>query len=221
MTNILIVEDDIALCDGIALSLQSNDICLQKAYNLADARSILIQSSIHLIILDINLPDGNGLNFLTELRNTLSYQSLKLILLTANDLELDIVTGLEQGADDYITKPFSLAVLRARVHAQLRTRLDKAIFTNNKFHFDFNQMSFYVEGSSIELSKTEQKLLKVLVENCGITLSRNTLIDRIWTDGSEFVDENALSVSIKRLRTKLNSNDCIKTIYGIGYSWIN
>ena len=148
-----------------------------------------------------------------------------VILLTANDLELEEVTGLEAGADDYITKPFSLAVLRARVNAQLRRSAPKAspVVTAGPFAFDFERMDFRRDGVAVELSKTEQKLLRVLVESRGHAVSRATLVDRVWTDGAEFVEENALSVTVKRLRGKLEADpskpEYLKTVYGIGYIW--
>lgn len=210
---ILIVEDDMALNNGIALSLNT-DITLQS-YCIEDARNKL-DSSIDLIILDINLPDGNGIDFCREIRKS---SKVPIIFLTANDMEIDIVTGLESGADDYITKPFSLAVLRARVNAVVRRRQsDNHIFKSGKFSFDFDNMIFFAGNEPIELSKTEQRLLKFLVANRGITLSRDMLIDKVWTDGAEFVEENALSVTIKRLRKKLPGIP-LKTVYGIGYVW--
>ena len=145
-----------------------------------------------------------------------------VILLTANDTDMDIVAGLEQGADDYITKPFSLSVLRARVNTQLRKNAalsSTKTFQIDGFLFQFDQMQFSKDGVPIELSKTEQKLLRLLVENQGIVMSRADLVDRIWTDGAEYVDENALSVTIKRLRDKLGAQKQIQTVYGIGYMW--
>mgnify|MGYP003291834184 CR=1 FL=1 len=138
-----------------------------------------------------------------------------------NDMEIDIVNGLETGADDYITKPFSLAVLRARVNTQLRrgSSTNDAVFTANRYSFDFTKMIFKVDEECVELSKTEQKLLKILTDNSPNTVKRDTLMDRIWTDGAEYVDENALSVTVKRLRDKLDAHECIKTVYGIGYVW--
>ncbi|MEF2562773.1 MAG: response regulator transcription factor, partial [Negativibacillus sp.] len=135
--------------------------------------------------------------------------------------DMDIVNGLEQGADDYITKPFSLSVLRARVNTQLRkvSAHTPCTYRDTRFVFDFEQMQFWADGAAVELSKTEQKLLRLLVENQGSTLSRSRLIDRIWTDGAEYVDENALSVTVKRLRDKLGAHDFIQTVYGIGYCW--
>ncbi len=210
---ILIIEDDKALNTGIALSL-GNDVILQ-AFCLAEARN-LSDSSVDLIILDINLPDGSGLDFCRELRQT---SSLPIIFLTANDMEIDIVTGLETGADDYITKPFSLAVLRARVNAVLRRRqTDNAVFRTDRYEFDFDNMKFLVDSTPVELSKTEQRLLKIFVQNPGRTLPREMLLDRVWTDNAEFVEENALSVAVKRLRQKITSVP-IRSVYGIGYVW--
>ena len=210
---ILIIEDDKALNTGIALSL-GNDVILQE-FCLAEARNLL-DSSVDLIILDINLPDGSGLDFCRELRQT---SSLPIIFLTANDMEIDIVTGLETGADDYITKPFSLAVLRARVNAVLRRRqTDNAVFRTDRYEFDFDNMKFLVDSTPVELSKTEQRLLKIFVQNPGRTLPREMLLDRVWTDNAEFVEENALSVAVKRLRQKI-TNVPIRSVYGIGYVW--
>ena len=148
-----------------------------------------------------------------------------MILPTANDLELDEVTGLEAGADDCISKPFSLAVLRARVNACIRRTPDAPAgpIILGPFVFDFDRMEYRKAGRPIDLSKTEQKLLRVLVENRGVTLSRADLVDRVWTDGAEFVEENALSVAVKRLRAKLEDDPArpryLKTVYGIGYTW--
>ena len=181
----------------------------------------MLCGSVSLILLDINLPDGSGLELLREVKENMP--GVPVILLTANDTDLDIVDGLERGADDYITKPFSLSVLRARVNTQLRKQASShknAPIHIDLFHFDFEDMTFYVEDSKVELSKTEQQLLRLLVENRGRTMTRGDLVDRIWTDGAEYVDENALSVTIKRLRDKLGAQKYIKTVYGIGYSWV-
>ncbi len=211
--NILIVEDDTALNNGIALSLNT-DTTLQ-AFSIAEAKSKL-DTSVDLVILDINLPDGSGIDLCREIRKT---SNVPIIFLTANDMEIDIVTGLESGADDYITKPFSLAVLRARINAVVRRRQsDGNKFEEGDFSFDFDNMLFYADNVPVELSKTEQRLLKLLVSNRGVTLSRDMLIDRVWTDGAEFVEENALSVTVKRLRKKLPGIP-LKTVYGIGYIW--
>lgn len=219
MYHILIVEDDLALAQGLCRALTSEEILTEYRGTLREAREYLRESVCHLVLLDVNLPDGSGFDFLKEIKQTIN---LPVILLTVNDLETDIVTGLELGAQDYITKPFSLAILRARVNTQLR-RLSENPGGQREviddYIFDFGRMEFYHKKEKVELSKTEQRLLKMLVENRGITLSRESLIDRIWTDGAEYVDENALSVCIKRLRDKLGGEDYIKTVYGIGYVW--
>ena len=222
MQRILLAEDDAALGQGIRLALQSPAIEITVCRTLAQARAAAAENRTDLLILDVNLPDGSGLELLEQVRRT---SDVPVILLTANDLEMDVVTGLESGADDYITKPFSLAILRARVNAQLRRGAHRTNSTVelDGFRFDFERMDFRKDGQSMELSKTEQKLLRLLIENRGQTLSRATLIDRIWTDGAEYVDENALSVTVKRLRDKLEDTPSnpqyLKTVYGMGYTW--
>jgi DNA-binding response OmpR family regulator len=219
---ILIVEDDLSLCNGVMLALKGDGFAFSQTNDLAGAKGKMEQEAFDLVLLDINLPDGSGLDFLREIRRSCA---IPVILLTANDLETDIVAGFELGADDYITKPFSLMVLRARVNAQLRKtgQVPADPIRIGPFRFSFARMEFRKDGQPVELSKTEQKLLKMLVENRGTTLARANLVDHIWTDGAEYVDENALSVTVKRLRDKLEDKPSepqyIKTVYGIGYTW--
>ena len=210
MEKLLLVEDDLALGQGVRLALQTEDRPVTLCRTLAQARQALEgEGPFALVILDVNLPDGSGLT----------------ILLTANDWETDIVAGLELGAEDYITKPFSLAVLRARVNAQLRRSSGESstVVQVGPFTFDFGRMEYRKHGRLVDLSKTEQKLLRLLVQSRGTTLTRADLVDRIWTDGAEYVDENALSVTVKRLRDKLEDTPSkpqyLKTVYGVGYTW--
>lgn len=222
MKQLLLLEDDMALGNGIRLALQSDSLEVTVCRTLAQAREQLAKTACQLLILDINLPDGSGLDLLAQVRKT---SQTPVILLTANDLETDIVAGLESGADDYITKPFSLAILRARVHAQLRrTNPEKrAVLDQGPFHFDFDALEFYKNQQEVVLSRTEQKLLRLLVDHAGQTMTREILVDRIWTDGAAYVDENALSVTVKRLRDKLEETPSkpqyLKTVYGLGYVW--
>ncbi len=223
MTSILVIEDDKKLNDGIRMALRSEEYEIVQSRSLAQASQAMKQYSFDLAILDLNLPDGNGLDFLTNLRKT---SAMPVILLTANNLESDIVVGLELGADDYITKPFSLMVLRARVNVQLRKAsiVTGETFIIDDFNFDFKKMHFYVKEEAIELSKTEQRLLRILLDNKGAIVCRSNLIDKVWSGDKEYVDEHALTVSVKRLRDKLGENPTepkyIKTVYGIGYSWV-
>ena len=223
MSRILLLEDDATLGRGVRFALETEGVRAELCAGLAEARALLAQGPFDLLVLDVNLPEGSGLDLLREVRR--SGSGVPVILLTANDLETDIVMGLESGADDYVTKPFSLAILRARVNAQLRRGAppQTEVFTQDGFTFDFAAMEFSKNGVSVDLSKTEQKLLKQLVMNPGITMERGMLVDKIWTDGAEYVDENALSVTIRRLRGKLEDVPgkprYIKTVYGIGYVW--
>ena len=223
MKHIFLLEDNKTLGRGITMALTGPETSVVCRTSLSSAREALEEDRFDLLILDVNLPDGSGLDLLRQVRA--EGDAAPAILLTANDLELDEVTGLEAGADDYITKPFSLAVLRARVNAQLRRSTPGAsrILTVGPFAFNFEQMDFRRDGRGVELSKTEQKLLLALLENRGHAVPRATLVDRVWTDGAEFVEENALSVTVKRLRSKLEANptkpEYLKTVYGIGYTW--
>ena len=222
MQRILLLEDDEALRRGVAAALSGPDRTVVQAVGLQEAGRLLETGAFALLILDVNLPDGSGAELLRHLRQ--EGDRTPVILLTANDLETDIVAGLELGADDYITKPFSLAVLRARVNTQLRRGTPAAArYEAEGLSLDFDRMEFQRDGQPVELSKTEQKLLRLLVENRGRTLTRAQLVDRIWTDGAAYVDENALSVTVKRLRDKLEATPSkpryIKTVYGLGYTW--
>ena len=220
---ILIIEDDVKLKEGIELALQNPDYQFVKTHLLEEAITLLRSSSPDLILLDLNLPDGNGLNFLKKLRQS---SQIPVIIITANNTETDIVMGLELGANDYITKPFSLMVLRARVGVQLRqnqTSTSLEIFQNSHFYFDFSRMNFLVKQTPVELSRTEQRLLRLLLENKGATLKRSYIIDNVWSGNTEYVEEHALTVAINRLRSKLEEDSAnpkyIRTVYGIGYTW--
>ena len=219
---LLIVEDDKKLNDGIRLALKNDAYFFYQCRTLQEAREILKREDITLVLLDVNLPDGNGIDFVREIRKN---SQVPIILRTVKNTEVDIVTGLEAGANDYITKPFSLMVLRARVSVQLRDK--EAVVKDSKefdgFEFYFDRMEFFKNREPIELSKTEQKLLRVLFENKGKVLKREYLIDEVWQGDTEFVDAHALTVAIKRLRDKLEDDvqkpKYIKTVYGIGYTW--
>lgn len=221
---VLILEDDVDLAEGIELSFQSEELNFVICSTIADARTAIQKQKFDLMIFDINLPDGNGLEFCREIRQKISNP---IALLTAKDMELDIVKGLECGADDYITKPFSLMVLRARIRALLRRgpARNEQEYKDSVFLFRFETMEFYKNSTSIELSKTEQRILYLLISNPNLIITRERLLEWVWPEGTEYVEDNALSVAIRRLRDKLEDDSSnpqyIKTIYGKGYMWEN
>lgn len=216
MKRILIVEDDKALSTGIIMALKNEEVDCTPCYTWKDAREKIGAQDMDLVLLDINLPDGSGLKLLQMIREK---GNTPVILLTANDLETDIVTGLSMGADDYVTKPFSLAVLRARTWVQLRRQKGEECYHLGPYDFDFAAHIFKKEGNRVELSKTEEKILKILVQNKGGAVPRERIQSSVWNEGFEYVEENALSVAVNRLRGKLDAKDRIKTVYGIGYLW--
>ena len=221
MTRIMIVEDDKGLREGIALALKREELTFTLCECLEEADRVLLENKdIDMVLLDINLPDGSGYDFLKRIRLE---SDIPVIILTANDWEMEEVRGLELGAADYITKPFSLMVLRARIDKVLESagREKRKMWQFGELSFSFEEMRFFRGKEEIPLSSTEQKLLRMLVENRNIILTREQLVDRIWTDGAEYVDENALSVTVGRLRSKLGENGegHLRTVYGKGYVW--
>lgn len=216
---ILIVEDDRGLNRGIALALKEETVEFLSALTLAQAQEIWKNNAVDMVLLDVNLPDGSGYELLKEIRRA---SQIPVLMLTANDLEIDEVTGFRLGADDYITKPFSLMVLRARVERmRFRIRQTESYgYEDERFQFFYDEMRYLADGQEIVLSKTEQKLLKLFTEHIGQTLTREQLIDTLWTGDRKYVDENALSVTVNRLRRKLEGKgrECpIQTVYGLGY----
>ena len=204
MHKILIVEQDRALNNGIALALKAESYLFLQAFGLKEADELLKKQKVELVILDLNLPDGDEVEFLKNIKET---YHIPVVILTGRDMEEAAAAGLESGADDYITKPFSLMALRARVNNQIRkTRSSRLqVYQSRDFYFSFQRMEFSKGDRKVDLSRTEQKLLQLLVENRGLTLSRNELVERIWADSTQYADENALTVLVKRLRDERGS----------------
>ena len=214
---ILIVEDEKNIVDILSFNLVKEGYETLEAYDGEAGLQLALEQDPDLILLDLMLPRMNGFDVCRSLRER--GHGTPVIMLTAREEETDKVLGLELWADDCVTKPFSLAVLRARVNNLLRRGAVPRgeVVELPPFSFDFAGMAFSRNGEAIELSKTEQRLLRLLVEHRGQTLTREQLLDRVW-DGGEFVDENALSVAVRRLRAKLGDAP-IKTVYGLGYTW--
>lgn len=226
--DIQILEDDHSLSDGVAITLSDGNT-FHKEYMIQDAKTGFLNygDKLSLIIMDLNLPDGSGYDYLKFVRER---SNVPVLILTANDLEMDEVTGLTLGADDFLTKPFSLAVLRARVASLVRrsqmigaadgATKEASIYELDDMTFDFEKLIFKKAGEEIALSVNEQRLLKVFLDNRGQVLTRDALMDRLWGNDGEFVDENALSVTINRLRSKIDTKGetkHISTVYGQGY----
>lgn len=224
MKYILILEDDADLAAGMEMALMSDDFSFTICSTIKEAEEKFRQQTFDLLILDVNLPDGSGFELCRKIRKS---SKVSIILLTARDMELDIVRGLECGADDYITKPFSTMVLRARIRALLRRTApeQETDYAQGPFRFQFATMEFLKNGIPVELSRTEQRILYLLVFHPGQILTRERLMEWVWPDGTEYVEDNALSVGIRRLRDKLEDNpskpEHIKTVYGKGYQWEN
>ena len=215
MKYILIVEDDTALREGLVTALQSETTAVQSAADLAGARRVLQGQNFDLLLLDVNLPDGSGIDLCREVT---AVQDVPVIFLTVRDAEIDEVTAFRAGACDYVKKPFSLTILQERISAALRKRSPNHVYEDSRFRFDFTELTFSADGQRVILSSTEQKLLAVFCAHKGQILERQTLVDKIWSCDSDYIDENALSVTVKRLRDKLGA-DCIGTVYGMGYVW--
>lgn len=224
MKLILVVEDDRNLNQGVAFCLKQVGYAVLSAFSLQEARQILQEQSIQFLLLDINLPDGSGLDFCREVRETATYP---IVFFTANDAEIDMVKGFEVGCDDYIAKPFSLEVLKYKVQAMLKRDVseEENLFQFDGLQMDFDQMNVVVDGQDIKLSATEYRLLEILVQNQGKVTTKEWLLEKLWDSRGNFVDENTLHVNIQRLRKKVEPDvknpRYIITVFGLGYTFGN
>lgn len=216
---ILIVEDDMNLNRGIGIALEELADEIFSAHSIGDAKEIVASESVDLMVLDLNLPDGDGLDFIKYLRD--SKNSFPIVILSARSLESDMIVGLKLGADDYLVKPFSLMVLKEKIRAIMKRikNDDDYIYSDEHMNFNFDTLVFTVDGLEIELSKTEIKILQKLIANANTIVKREALIESVWGNDGEFVDTNALSVAINRLRNKIVYKERIDNEYGVGYIW--
>lgn len=212
---IFLLEDDKYLRDGLCELLESRGYSVTSAEKIEKAEEIIRSDSFSLIILDVKLPDGNGYDFCASLR--LSGVTTPILFLTACDEEIEIVRGLDVGADDYVTKPFKLLELLSRVRALIRRNV-KSTFSSKDITIDTNNMTVKKNGEMIFVTKTEFQILSCLIRNNGVIVTRASLLQNIWDDNGNFIDDNTLSVHISRLREKIGAN-CITTVRGVGYRW--
>lgn len=224
MEKILLVEDDEALSKGIIFALERESFDVIYAGTVAESEKYIAEKSFDLIILDVNLPDGNGFDLCKNIRQTIN---VPIIFLTACDEEVNVVLGLEIGGDDYITKPFRLREFISRIKAVLRrtgeAKDNSCILISRSIKFNTGEMKLYKNNQEIILTKIEYKLINTFMNNPLLVLSRGKLLEAIWDVDGEFVDDNALSVSIRRLREKIEDNpskpEYIITVRGMGYKW--
>ena len=222
---ILVVEDDLTLSTGICFEMDCNGYLTVAAYNCKKANQLIQSDHFDLAILDVNLPNGNGFDLCRTIKST--HPELPVIFLTANDLEQDILEGFDLGAEDYVTKPFNMKILLRRVEVALRRNRSSAQQTENLWSdgfltLDFSTLTAIRGNEKIIITSNEYKLLKILTENAGNILTRQTLLERLWDVDTNFVDDHALTVTINRLRTKIedNTHTYIKTVRGVGYAWM-
>lgn len=219
---ILLIEDDDSLRRGICVKLKKEGYDVLCAETLAAANALFSANRVSLIICDIGLPDGSGLDFCREMRKE---SNVMFLFLTAQDTEIDMVNGYEAGADDYITKPFPLMVLISKVNAIMRRTKpeEKSIICSGDIMFDLKQNRAKHSGAYLSLTANEQKLLLLFLKNPMQILSKNQLLESLWDSGGNFVDENTLAVNIRRLREKIETDPShpvyIKNIRGLGYIW--
>lgn len=211
--NILLIEDNESIIKGLEYAFKQNKFNLVYKSDLKSAKEYLIKNKPNIIILDISLPDGNGYIFY---KNNIREKKIPTIFLTANDDEDNIVNCLEDGAEDYITKPFSTRELIARINRIFSKNKSNNIINVKDITFDLDKMEVYKNNDKINLTSLELKILSLLFENINKVITRNYIIENIWKWTGNDVNDNTVTVYLKRIREKLDS-DIIITLKGIGY----
>lgn len=220
MSTILIIEDDISLNRGVTFALKKEGYEVISAYTKEEGKIAILQNQIDFLLLDINLPDGSGLDFCKEINDKMDFP---IVFFTANDTEEDMIKGFESGCDDYISKPFSIGVLKFKINAILKRNCGEAknIFKYKDLKIDFDSRKVHKRDEEIYLTATEYKLLELLSKNKGRAMTKEILLDKLWDNNGNYVDENTLSVNIRRLRKKIEDDsknpEYIITLFGIGY----
>ena len=224
MNRIMLLEDDLSLINGLSFAFKKHGYDLDVARTIQEAETIWADGKYDLLILDVSLPDGSGFEICEKVRRT---SRVPIIFLTASDDEVSIVMGLDIGADDYITKPFKLGVLMSRINALLRRTKD---FSSVNTELQSNGVKVlllkgqaFKNGEQIDLTAGEYKLLCLFMQNPDVILSKEQILDKLWDAGGNFVDDNTLTVYIRRLRTKIEDNpsdpQMLLTVRRMGYKW--
>lgn len=226
MERILVVEDDLMLSTGLCFELDTAGYATQAAYNCKKAEYLIEQERFSLVILDVNLPDGNGFDLCQKIKS--KFPDIPVIFLTANDLETDVLNGYDLGAEDYITKPFRMPILLRRVEVALRhggitpEKPENAdCYRDDYLQIDFASLTAVRNGEKLSVTPNEYKLLRVLTANAGSVVTRKLLLEKLWDCDENYIDDHTLTVTMNRLRTKIeDENHCyIKTVRGLGYVW--
>lgn len=224
MTNILMVEDDSTIAFGVKYALEQEGFNVYICKDLESSRENIEKKEYDIILLDVMLPDGNGYDLCKEIRNI---QDTPIIFLTACDEEVNIVMGLDIGGDDYITKPFRVRELISRIKAVLRRRgknnESKKVLKFGNLSIHTLEARVYKNGEEVFLTSVEYKLLLILIQNKNTVLSRSQILEKLWDVTYDFVNDNTLTVYIKRLREKVEDDSTdpqhIITVRGLGYKW--
>lgn len=219
MANIFLLEDDRILSKGISIALEKDGHIVTAVYGYTEALQKYQNRKYDLFLLDINLPDGSGMEFCKKIRET---AETPVLFLTANDTEQDMLEGFGAGCDDYIPKPFSIEVLRKKIQAVLkRTVGDSARIRYKNLEIDTDKCFVLMNGEEVHLTSTEYRLLCYFIENKGRIVTKAMILEQLWDIDGNFVDENTVRVNVKRLRQKLRdeNQEYIVTVWGMGYTF--
>lgn len=226
MCKILLLEDDVSLIDGLVYSLERNGFSLDVVRTVKDAENYLSKHEYDLLLLDVTLPDGTGFEVCEQVRKIGS--DVPIIFLTAADEEINVIRGLDSGGDDYITKPFKLGELCSRINALLRragmkTKKDTSVLQAGDITIDLLSSRVLFKNKTLDLTAAEYRLLCLLIRNVNMVVTRNMILDELWDGSGNFVDDNTLSVYIRRLREKVETDpshpEHLMTVRGFGYRW--
>ena len=222
MQYILVVEDDYDLNQAICYSLKKSGYGVYGVTFMEKGKQTFIENQIDLILLDVNLPDGEGFSFCQWVKKQ---REVPVIYLTARDMEEDALAGYESGAEDYVTKPFSMKILLRKIDVILKrtASVNHRIFTDENLYIDLDNARVMVKGQESSVTPTEYRLLCLLVRNANRIVSRDIILNDLWDGTGNFVDDNTLSVYIRRLREKVETDAShpqrLITIRGFGYQW--
>ena len=224
MAKILVVEDDLPLSTGLCFELDTSGYLTVAAYNCQKALKLIKIDHFDLAILDINLPDGDGFELCREIKK--EQPQLPVLFLTAKDLEQDVLKGFDLGADDYVTKPFHMQILKRRVEVALRRGAEntKALeegYDDGFLRLDFRTLTAVRNGEQQPITPNEYKLLKILTAHAGKLVTRQILLEKLWDCDGNFIDDHTLTVTMNRLRAKIEDagHSYIRTVRGMGYIW--